>query len=58
MQTTGVTQAQWKALKGKNPASHKRCGDTFPVEQVSWEDAQGFIYCAKFETDNRQRRDK
>ena len=38
MQTTEVTQEQWKALMGKNPASHKRCGDTCPVEQVSWED--------------------
>jgi formylglycine-generating enzyme required for sulfatase activity len=43
MQTTEVTQAQWKALMGKNPASHKRCGDKCPVEQVSWEDAQQFI---------------
>ncbi|MEX1327978.1 MAG: ABC transporter permease subunit, partial [Desulfobacterales bacterium] len=43
MQTTEVTQAQWKALMGKNPASHKRCGDTCPVEQISWQDAQQFI---------------
>ena len=35
LQTTKVTQAQWKALMGKNPASHKRCGGTCPVEQVS-----------------------
>ena len=26
MQTTEVTQAQWQALMGKNPSSHKRCG--------------------------------
>ena len=43
MQTTEVTQAQWKALMGKNPASQKRCGETCPVEQVSWEDVQQFI---------------
>ena len=43
LQTTEVTQAQWKALMGENPASHKRCGDTCPVEQISWEDAQQFI---------------
>ena len=43
LQTTEVTQAQWKALMGKNPSSQKRCGDTCPVEQVSWEDAQQFI---------------
>ena len=43
MQTTEVTQAQWKALTGKNPSSHKRCGDNCPVEQVSWNDVQKFI---------------
>jgi formylglycine-generating enzyme required for sulfatase activity len=43
LQTTEVTQAQWKALMGKNPASHKGCGGTCPVEQVSWKDAQQFI---------------
>ena len=32
-----------KALMGKNPARHKRCGDTCPAEQISWEDVQGFI---------------
>ncbi|MBW2584237.1 MAG: formylglycine-generating enzyme family protein [Deltaproteobacteria bacterium] len=41
--TTEVTQGQWQALMGKNPSSHKRCGDSCPVEQVSWEDAQRFI---------------
>ena len=43
MQTTEVTQAQWKALMSKNPSSHKRCGDNCPVEQVSWDDVQKFI---------------
>jgi formylglycine-generating enzyme required for sulfatase activity len=43
MQTTEVTQAQWQALMGKNPASNKRCGDNCPVEQVSWDDVQKFI---------------
>jgi formylglycine-generating enzyme required for sulfatase activity len=43
MQTTELTQAQWKALMGKNPASHKSCGDNCPVEQVSWDDVQQFI---------------
>ena len=36
-----VTQAQWKAVMGDNPAHFK--GDDLPVEQVSWEDCQRFI---------------
>ena len=43
MQTTQVTQGQWKALMGKNPSSFKKCGDDCPVEGVSWNDAQDFI---------------
>ena len=43
LQTTEVTQGQWKALMGSNPSSNKGCGDNCPVEQVSWEDAQQFI---------------
>ncbi len=45
MQTTEVTQAQWKALMEKNPSyfggieNAAQC----PVEQVSWDDAQKFI---------------
>ncbi len=38
-----VTQGQWKAVMGNNPSSFKDCGDTCPVEQVSWEDTQIFI---------------
>ena len=43
MQTTEVTQGQWKAVMGKNPSKFKNCGDDCPVEKVSWNDAQGFI---------------
>lgn len=58
MQTTEVTQSQWVALMGSNP-SHRQeasyCPDDFtttegiplcpnyPIESVSWEDAQLFI---------------
>jgi formylglycine-generating enzyme required for sulfatase activity len=34
-----VTQAQWKAVKGRNPSFYK--GDNLPVGQVSWDDIVG-----------------
>lgn len=40
---TEVTQAQWQAVMGSNPSRFKDCGDTCPVEQVSWDDVQTFI---------------
>jgi len=43
MQTTEVTQGQWKAVMGNNPSYFKNCGDDYPVEQVSWYDVQDFI---------------
>jgi formylglycine-generating enzyme required for sulfatase activity len=41
MAATEVTQAQWKAVFGSNPANFE--GDELPIEQVSWSDAQEFI---------------
>lgn len=43
MQTTEVTQGQWKAVMGNNPSRFKNCGDDCPVELVSWDDVQEFI---------------
>jgi formylglycine-generating enzyme required for sulfatase activity len=52
-----VTQGQWKAVMGSNPSHFSRTGggkdsvedvsdadlDLFPVESVSWQDAQAFL---------------
>ena len=43
MQTTEVTQGQWKRVMGNNPSSFGGCGDDCPVEKVSWNDVQEFI---------------
>ena len=43
LQTTQVTQKQWKSVMGNNPSFFKKCGDDCPVETVSWDDAQEFI---------------
>ncbi len=43
IQTTEVTQGQWKKVMGNNPSSFKECGDDCPVENISWIMAQGFI---------------
>jgi formylglycine-generating enzyme required for sulfatase activity len=40
---TEVTQEQWYAVMGSDPSYFNGCGDTCPVEQVSWNDAQTFI---------------
>ena len=44
MQTTEVTQEQWWTVMGNNPSFNTyNCTPDCPVENVSWEDAQGFI---------------
>lgn len=40
MGSTLVTQGQWKAIMGKNPAGTR--GDDLPVVEVSWQDASAF----------------
>jgi formylglycine-generating enzyme required for sulfatase activity len=39
---TEVTQAQWQKVMGGNPSKFQKGGD-HPVEQVSWDDCQGFL---------------
>jgi len=43
MQTTEVTQAQWRRVMGRNPSFFKNCGQDCPVENVSWGEVQEFI---------------
>ena len=38
-----VTQAQWEAVMGSNPASSYGVGNDYPVYYVSWNDCQTFI---------------
>ncbi len=38
-----VTQKQWQAVMGNNPAKFKECGPDCPVESVSWLDIQKFM---------------
>ncbi len=38
-----VTQGQWRSVMDSNPSDHKSAGDDAPVEQVSWDDVQGFL---------------
>jgi formylglycine-generating enzyme required for sulfatase activity len=40
---TEVTQQQWHAVMKADPSYFTACGDTCPVEQVSWNDVQVFI---------------
>ena len=48
LQTTEVTQGQWKALGAVNPSVYTGCGDSCPVENVSWDDAQSYISLLNF----------
>ena len=43
MQTTEVTNGQWKAVMGPSPSDFRKCGDDCPVQKVSWNDCRAFI---------------
>lgn len=38
-----VTQKEWREVMGNNPSQFSGCGDSCPVEQVSWNDIQLFL---------------
>jgi formylglycine-generating enzyme required for sulfatase activity len=44
LQTTEVSQGQWEKVMGDNPSRFKDCGDDCPVEAVSWNYVQEFIF--------------
>ena len=50
MQKTEVTQGQWRTVTDRNPSFGARCGDTCPVESVSWDDIQLFLFNSSFRT--------
>nr|WP_245579384.1 SUMF1/EgtB/PvdO family nonheme iron enzyme [Chitinilyticum aquatile] len=43
MGQTEVTQGLWQAVMGSNPSGYEDCGRNCPVDQVSWNQIQGFI---------------
>jgi len=43
MQLSELTQGQWRSVTGSNPSGATACGDTCPVEGVSWDDIQVFL---------------
>ncbi|MFZ5569556.1 MAG: SUMF1/EgtB/PvdO family nonheme iron enzyme [Thermodesulfobacteriota bacterium] len=43
LQTTEVTQEQWRTVMGYSAAGFAGCGVDCPVESVSWNDAREFI---------------
>ncbi len=56
MQTTEVTQGQWRAVMGSNPSYFPKCGDDCPVESVSWNDVQKFVKKLNQQQKNKQYR--
>jgi len=50
-----VSQGEWRAVMGRSPSWFKHCGDSCPVEQVSWEDIQTFLQRLNARTNMRYR---
>ena len=43
LQKTELTQGQWRTVMGANPSAWQGCGDSCPVELVSWNEVQAFL---------------
>ena len=43
LKATETTQAEWFAVMGNRPSYFSQCGDTCPVERVSWYDAAEYL---------------
>ena len=50
-----VTQGEWKEIMGDKPYGFIDCGDGCPVENVSWDDANKFIYKLNKKTGKKYR---
>ena len=50
-----VTQAQWYKVMDYNPSFFKGCGKNCPVERVSWDEIQGFIFKLNLQTGQKYR---
>ena len=50
-----VTQGQWQKIMGSNPSKFSYCGADCPVEQVSWDDVQGYISSLNGQSGKRYR---
>jgi len=44
LKSTEVTQGEWRSVMGDNPSENPGCGDTCPVENVSWFDAVAYVH--------------
>jgi formylglycine-generating enzyme required for sulfatase activity len=50
-----VTQTEWFSVMGYNPSKFGNCGDTCPVEKVSWDDVQVYIHKLNAKTGKQYR---
>ena len=55
MGRTEVTQKQWLDVMGSNPSRFAACGPECPVENVSWDEVQQFIYTLNQRTGQKYR---